>query len=78
MHALYHRNCLPIIESLIQAQEFKIQRLADHPALRVRLVTPEELGLLDPEGRSFFNVNTPTDLEAARSIHDQTAKPSSS
>jgi molybdenum cofactor guanylyltransferase len=78
MHALYHRNCLPIMESLIQAQEFKIQRLADHPALRVRLVTPEELGLLDPEGRSFFNVNTPTDLEAARSIHDQTAKPSSS
>lgn len=78
MHALYHRSCLPIMESLIQAQEFKIQRLAHHPALRVRLVLPEELSLVDPEMRSFCNVNTPADLEAARSLHGQTAKPSSS
>ena len=78
MHALYHRNCLPIIESLIHAQDFKIHRLADHPALRVRIVTPEELSRVDPEGRSFYNVNTPADLAAARSLFDQTVKPSSS
>jgi molybdopterin-guanine dinucleotide biosynthesis protein A len=78
MHALYHRNCLPIMESLIQAQDFKIHRLADHPALRVRIVTPEELSRVDPEGRSFYNVNTPADLAAARSLFDQTVKPSSS
>ncbi len=78
MHALYHRNCLPVMESLIHAQDFKIYRLADHPALRVRVVTPDELSQLDPEGRSFYNVNTPADLAAARSLFDQTAKPSSS
>lgn len=78
MHALYHRNCLPIIENLIQARELKIQLLADHPALRVHVVTPEELGSLDPEGRSFYNVNTPDDLATARTLHDQTLKPSSS
>ena len=78
MHALYHRNCLPIIESLIHAQDFKIHRLADHPALRVRVVTPEELSRLDPEGRSFYNVNTPDDLAAARVLHGQALKPSSS
>jgi molybdopterin-guanine dinucleotide biosynthesis protein A len=78
MHALYHRNCLPIMEGLIHAQDFKIHRLADHPALRVRVVTPEELSRLDPEGRSFYNVNTPADLAAARSLFDQTVKPSSS
>lgn len=78
MHALYHRNCLPIMESLIQAQDFKIQRLADQPALRVRLVLPEELSLVDPEMRSFCNVNTPAELEAARSLHGRIAKPSSS
>ena len=78
MHALYHRNCLPVMESLIHAQDFKIHRLADHPALRVRVVTPEELSRLDPEGRSFYNVNTPADLAAARSLFDQTVKPSSS
>src|SRR5688500_11428244 len=43
MHALYHRRCLPVMDSLIQAHELKIQQLADHPSLRVRLVTPEEL-----------------------------------
>ncbi|HEX5550646.1 MAG TPA: molybdenum cofactor guanylyltransferase [Nitrospira sp.] len=78
MHALYHRNCLPIMERLIQAQDFKIHRLAEHPELRVRIVTPEELSRVDPEGRSFYNVNTPADLAAARSLFDQTVKPSSS
>jgi molybdenum cofactor guanylyltransferase len=78
MHALYHRNCLPIMESLIHAQDLKIHRLADHPALRVRVVMPEELRQLDPQGRSFYNVNTPADLAAARSLFDQTGKSSSS
>ena len=78
MHALYHRNCLPIMEGLIHAQDFKIHRLADHPSLRARIVIPEELSRVDPEGRSFYNVNTPADLAAARSLFDQTVKPSSS
>jgi len=78
MHALYHRNCLPTMESLIRAQDFKIQLLADHPALRVRVVMPAELRQLDPQGRSFYNVNTPADLAAARSLFDRTVKPSSS
>lgn len=69
MHALYHRNCLPIMEHLIQARDFKIHQLAAHPALHIRLVTPEELRHVDPEMRSFCNVNTPADLEAARSLH---------
>lgn len=77
MHAIYHRVCLPIMERLLQAKEFKIHRLADDPALRVRLVTSNELAVLDPEGRSFYNINTPADLAAARSLHDQTAKRSS-
>jgi molybdopterin-guanine dinucleotide biosynthesis protein A len=76
MHALYHRNCLPVMERLIQARDFKIHRLADHPALRVRLVLPEELHLLDPETRSFYNINTPDDLDAARVLHENRAKPS--
>lgn len=77
MHALYHRHCLPIMEQLLRAKDLKIHQLADHPSLRVRLITPEELVSLDPEGRSFFNVNTPDDLSAARSIHGQSLKPSS-
>jgi molybdopterin-guanine dinucleotide biosynthesis protein A len=78
MHALYHRNCLPIIEHLIQARDFQIQQLAAHPALHVRLVTPEDLRGIDPEMRSFYNVNTPADLDAARSLQGRAARPSSS
>lgn len=78
MHALYHRRCLPVMEKLIQTRELKIQQLAAHPSLRARLITPAELGAIDPEGRSFYNVNTPSDLEAARSIHGRVKNGSSS
>jgi molybdopterin-guanine dinucleotide biosynthesis protein A len=78
MHALYHQRCLPMIETLIQTRQLKIQQLAAHPSLRVRLVTPDELDTIDPTGRSFCNVNTPAELEAARSFHAQASKPSSS
>jgi molybdopterin-guanine dinucleotide biosynthesis protein A len=76
MHAVYHRNCLPIMERLLDARELKIQRLADDPALRVRLVLPQELPLLDADARSFYNINTPDDLEAARALHNKDVKPS--
>jgi molybdopterin-guanine dinucleotide biosynthesis protein A len=78
MHALYHRRCLPVMEALMRMRDLKIQRLADHPTLRVRLVTADELGLIDPDGRSFCNINTPADLAAARSLFGQAVKPSSS
>jgi len=76
MHALYHRNCLPNIERLLHAEELRIHRLADDPTLRVRLVLPEDLALLDPGARSFYNINTPDDLEAARLLHEKDVKPS--
>ena len=78
MHALYHQRCLPVMEKLVQARELKIQQLAAHPSLRVRLITPAEFGAIDPAGRSFYNVNTPSDLEAARSIHGRSTGGSSS
>jgi molybdopterin-guanine dinucleotide biosynthesis protein A len=76
MHALYHRNCLPIMERLLQTRQFKIQRLAEDPALRLRLVRAQELPRLGPDARSFYNINTPDDLEAARSLLDSGAEPS--
>jgi len=68
MHALYHRQCLPVMEALIKVRDLKIQRLAADRALRVHLITQAELEAIDPHGRSFYNVNTPSDLEAARLI----------
>ncbi|MDH4152917.1 MAG: molybdenum cofactor guanylyltransferase [Nitrospira sp.] len=67
-HAVYSRNCLPVVEALMHSGNLKIQRLVTNPTLRVRLVTEEEIRTIDVEGRSFLNVNTPSDLDRARAI----------
>lgn len=77
-HALYSRRCLPVIEEMIHTHHMKIQDIVTHPSLRVRLITEAELGRIDPEERSFLNVNTPSDLEAARTLHARSTDPSAS
>jgi molybdopterin-guanine dinucleotide biosynthesis protein A len=68
MHALYGKRCLPAVEQMILARELKIQELVSHASFRVRYVTDADLLTIDPSGRSFHNVNTPADLELARSL----------
>ncbi|MHB0856926.1 MAG: molybdenum cofactor guanylyltransferase [Anaerolineae bacterium] len=64
LHALYHKRCLPpIIDSLRQGRRRAVSFLDQ---CRVRELAPEEADRIDPEGRSFFNVNTPADLAQAR------------
>jgi molybdopterin-guanine dinucleotide biosynthesis protein A len=67
MHALYGKRCLPVVEQMIRARQLKIQEMLSHASLHVRYVTEADLLTVDPSGRSFYNVNTPADLEAARS-----------
>jgi len=68
MHALYGKRCLPPLEQMIQARQLKIQELVSHVSLHVQYVTETDLFTLDPSWRSFHNVNTPADLEAAQSL----------
>ena len=68
MHALYGKRCLPALEQMIQTRQLKIQEIVSQPSLRVQYVTEAELLTIDPSWRSFQNVNTPSDLEAARSL----------
>jgi molybdenum cofactor guanylyltransferase len=70
-HAVYGRQCLPVFEAMVRAGRLKVQDIVAHPSLAVRLVEYDELCKLDPEGRSFLNVNTPADLEAVRRLDDQ-------
>ncbi|MBX3306462.1 MAG: molybdenum cofactor guanylyltransferase [Nitrospira sp.] len=67
-HAVYSRNCLSAVEALVRSGDLKLQKLLATPALRVRLITEDEIRKIDPDGRSFLNVNTPSDLERARSL----------
>jgi molybdenum cofactor guanylyltransferase len=60
---LYAKACLAAIEQAVQAG--KRRAIAFHPDVRVRLISPEEVGRFDPEGRTFINVNTREDYQRA-------------
>jgi molybdenum cofactor guanylyltransferase len=75
MHALYGKGCLPAMEQMIVARQLKIQELVSHASLRVQYVTEADLLSIDPSWRSFHNVNTPEDLEAACSLLARIAPP---
>ena len=64
LHAVYTKNCLPSMESLIKGGSLKISDLLD--SVSVRYVEKDEIDRFDPEHLSFFNINTKADLEKAR------------
>lgn len=62
LHALYSQRCLPAIVDHLQAGHRRmISFLGD---VRLRRVEASEIALFDPQGRSFFNANTPEDWQA--------------
>ena len=60
--ALYERALAPRIEGLLVAGERRVSRLL--AASNVRYLSAEELRVVDPELRSFRNLNTPADYQA--------------
>ena len=64
LHAAYRRTCLPAIETAIQAEERRI--VSFFPHVRVRTVTPAEIAPIDPDLRSFRNINTPQEWECVQ------------
>ena len=75
VHALYGKGCLPAMEQMIVARQLKIQELLSHASLRVQYITEADLLHIDPTWRSFYNVNTPADLETACSLLVRTHPP---
>ena len=68
-HALYSKACLPFIEPRLISGDLKISGFYDQ--VRVRYLPEEDVAALDPEFLSFFNVNTPEDLDHALSLAAQ-------
>ena len=60
--AVYDRGLAPRIERLLAAGERRLKMLL--VASKVRYVTPDELRPVDPELRSFRNINTPAEYRA--------------
>lgn len=66
LHAIYSRNCIEPIESLIKRGRKVIIELFDY--VKVRYIEAEEIDRFDPQHLSFFNINTKDDLELAKNI----------
>ena len=66
LHAVYSRNCIAAIEPILRRGGGRIVELFAHVA--VRYVEPEEIARFDPEGLSFFNVNSPQDWARAQAL----------
>ena len=65
-HAMYSKVCLPFMEQLLLANDLKISLFFDK--VRVAYIPEVEILSLDPDCLSFFNVNSPDDLEKALAL----------
>jgi molybdopterin-guanine dinucleotide biosynthesis protein A len=63
LHAIYSRNCLKPIRSLIAKNQLRIIGIL--PFIKTRYLQPEEIERFDPRFLSFFNINTESDLRTA-------------
>ncbi|HRL14243.1 MAG TPA: molybdenum cofactor guanylyltransferase, partial [Aggregatilineales bacterium] len=71
LHAIYHRRAAAPIRDLMNRNELRISGVFDH--LRVRLVGEAAIRAIDPELRSFTNLNTPEELARLRREFEQNA-----
>jgi molybdopterin-guanine dinucleotide biosynthesis protein A len=64
LHAVYRRvTCLPAIRAALDTGKWRVD--AWFGAVRVRVLARPEYAHLDPQERSFVNVNTPEELALA-------------
>jgi molybdopterin-guanine dinucleotide biosynthesis protein A len=64
--AVYSRACLPAMAAALDAGKRRVISFFD--AVRVRWVDDAEVERYDPQRLSFYNVNTPDELAAARRL----------
>jgi len=64
LHAVYRRACLAPIRAALARGERRLNSF--YADVRVRVVSVEEIARYDPDGRSFWNINTPEDLARVR------------
>ena len=66
LHAIYSTRCLPHIKKTLDRG--KLQVIQFFPAVKVYRICSEEIGQFDPKKLSFFNINTPEDMNKAREL----------
>jgi len=64
LHSIYSRRCIEPIRRMLAVQNFRVIDLLQE--VRVRYIEKEEIDAFDPTHLTFFNINTPDDLEKAQ------------
>jgi molybdenum cofactor guanylyltransferase len=64
LHAVYRRTLVPLVEAQLARGELRPVYLFDK--VRTRRVEEDEIRRFDPDGSSFFNMNTPEEYAEAR------------
>jgi molybdopterin-guanine dinucleotide biosynthesis protein A len=70
LHAMYSQACLLPIRERLDADQLKV--LGFYDRVRVRYLDESEYRPFDPNGLSFYNVNTPDELAAAQRLAGET------
>ena len=64
--AVYSKGCIPLIETNLEKKIFMIKKFFRKK--KIKEIPVSDLKKLDPSMQFMFNVNTPEDLETARSM----------
>lgn len=71
MHAVYRRDvCATAVANALAADQRRM--ISWFSGVRVHEVTPDVVARFSPDGRTFFNVNTPEELQAAEDLMRET------
>lgn len=66
LHAIYSKNCLPVIEAQVLNNNFKIMQF--YGTVKTCTIDMETLENMNPTLPLFFNLNTASDLAAAERL----------
>lgn len=67
LHALYRREaCLSPIKKALDENQWKVISWFDQ--VRIYALTPKETAVFNPDGLTFWNLNTPEDFAKAKSM----------
>jgi hydrogenase maturation protease len=72
LHAIYSKACVRPIGDLLDRGQRRVIRFFHQ--VRVRYVERDEIEAFDPEHLSFFNINTPADLQRGQQLFRQASR----
>ncbi len=65
LHAVYRRSIAPQLAAQLARGDLRLTKLFELDGVRTRRIDADEIRRFDPDGDTFFNINTPEDYAEA-------------